>query len=236
VIDQIFGKERFINNITRIKCNPKGFRRKAFGNMTDCVLFYSKTNDYIWNDAREEFSQQQIETLFPKIDKNGRRYTTLPLHGPGETKNGSTGKEWRGKKPPNGSHWQYPPDVLDKLESEGLIEWSINGNPRRIYYAEEAIKKGKKKQDLWEYKDPQYPKYPTEKNLDMLKMIIETSSNPDDIVLDCFAGSGSTLLASEITGRRWIGIDNSEIAIDIILKRLKGLGEKVSFSLYKLNE
>lgn len=236
LMDEIFGQERFINNITRIKCNPKSFKRKAYGNMTDAILFYSKTDNYIWNDQREEFTEEQIKTLFPKVDKEGRHYTTLPLHAPGETLNGPTGKEWKGRKPPKGSHWQYSPEELDKLDEQGLIEWSPTGNPRRIYYAEEAIKKGKKRQDIWEFKDPQYPSYPTEKNLEMLKTIISASSNPDDIVLDCFAGSGTTLVAAEELGRRWIGIDNSKVAIDVAQKRLSSVKELSAFKLYKIQE
>ncbi len=233
LMDEIFGQENFINNITRIKCNPKSFKRKAYGNMTDAILFYSKTDNYIWNDPREEFTEEQIQTLFPKVDKRGRRYTTLPLHAPGETLNGPTGKPWRGRLPPKGSHWQNPPEELDKLDAQGLIEWSPTGNPRRIYYADEARKKGKKRQDIWEFKDPPYPSYPTEKNLEMLKVIVEASSNPDDIVLDCFVGSGTTLVAAEELGRRWIGIDNSKIAVDVVQKRLLAIKRLSAFKLYK---
>lgn len=63
--------------------------------------------------------------------------------------------------------------------------------------------------------------YPTEKNIDMLKRIIETSSCPGDIVLDCFAGSGTTLVAAEELGRQWIGVDIGEEAISAIIKRFK---------------
>ena len=81
--------------------------------------------------------------------------------------------------------------------------------------------KGKPMQDIWEYKDPARPKYPTQKNMDMLKKIILTSSNPDDIVLDCFCGSGTTILAAQELNRNWIGVDKSENSIRIIQNRLK---------------
>ena len=79
---------------------------------------------------------------------------------------------------------------------------------------------GKKAQDILEFKDPQYPQYPTEKNLELLKFIIEASSNKGDIVLDCFAGSGTSVIAAQMLGRNWIAIDQSELAIDVIKKRL----------------
>jgi len=234
LMDKIFGEENFINHIVRIKCNPKNFSRPGYGNIHDMILFYSKTKNYIWNDSREAFSEEEIGRLFPKVDKSGRRYTTTPIHAPGETKSGATGLEWRGIKPPKGRHWRYPPEELDRLDREGLIEWSPRGNPRKITYADEIVQKGKKRQDVWEFKDPPYPIYPTEKNIEMLKVIIQASSNPDDIVLDCFAGSGTSLVAAETLGRRWIGIDNSEIAIETIQNRLLAIRKVSAFEVYKI--
>ena len=223
IMDEVFGVENFRNDITRIKCNPKNFKRTAYGNIKDMILFYSKSKNPIFNDPKEPYSQEDIERLFPKIDKNGRRYTTIPLHAPGETKDGKTGEEWRGIKPPTGRHWRSRPEVLEELDKQGLIEWSKNGNPRRIIYADE--KDGKKKQDIWNYKDSQYPIYPTEKSLDMIQDIILASSNRDSIVMDCFCGSGGTLKVATDLGRNWIGVDNSKKAIEITKKRFN-LNEK----------
>lgn len=220
LMDKIFGQDNFINDITRIKCNPKNFNRKGFGNIKDMILFYSKSKNYIWNDPRQKIEIETNDKRFRSVDKNGRRYTTTPLHAPGETQNGATGQKWRDKLPPVGRHWRCAPKELDKLDRQGLIEWSSTGNPRKKIYADEIMKSGIKLQDIWSYKDPQNPKYPTEKNLDMLKMIILTSSNPGDIVLDAFCGSGSTLLASQELNRAWVGIDASKKAISICKKRL----------------
>lgn len=218
LMDEIFGIENFRNDITRIKCNPKNFKRKGYGNVKDLILFYSKGKNPTWNEPKDDFTEKDIERLFKKTDADGRRYTTIPLHAPGETKNGATGKMWRGIKPPKGRHWRSSPEILEKLEQDGLIEWSKRGVPRRKIFADE--RKGKKKQDIWEYKDAQYPSYPTEKNLKMLKTIISASSNAGDLVLDCFCGSGATLKAAEELGRKWIGIDESDEAIKVCKKRL----------------
>lgn len=80
---------------------------------------------------------------------------------------------------------------------------------------------GKRMQDVWEFKDPQYPVYPTEKNIDMLDLIIRTSSNPQSYVLDCFCGSGTTLKSAQINNRNWIGVDQSLEAINATKKKLK---------------
>jgi len=218
VMDEIFGMENFRNDITRIKCNPKNFQRKAYGNIKDLILFYSKTKNPIWNEPKLPFSEKDKEKLFKKIDKNGRAYTTIPLHAPGETKNGATSGLFKGIKPPKGRHWRCDPQNLEELDRAGLIEWSSNGNPRKIIYADE--KNGKKMQDIWEFKDYQYPDYPTEKNIDLLKLIISASSNNGSIVMDFFCGSGTTLIAAQELNRNWIGIDQSEQAIEKTMIKL----------------
>ncbi len=75
-------------------------------------------------------------------------------------------------------------------------------------------------QDIWTYKDPQNPKYPTEKNMEMLRMIVGASSNAGDIVMDAFCGSGTTLVAAQELNRNWIGLDASRKAISICKERL----------------
>lgn len=222
LLDGVFGQANFVNDITRIKCNPKNFQRNAYGNVKDTILFYQKSPAAIWNEPREAYSEEQLERLFPRTDKHGRRYTTTPLHAPGETRDGPTGRPWKGIPAPKGRHWRYAPDELTRLDDAGLIEWSRTGNPRLIKYADDHEKVGRKRQDVWtDFKDPMYPVYPTEKNLAMLEMIVRTSSREGGLVLDAFCGSGTTLVAAHNTGRRWIGIDVGGVAIQVARKRLK---------------
>ena len=171
MLDEIFGKECFKNDLTRIKSNPKNFDRRAYGNQKDMILFYSKNpKKNIWNEIKETLEENEIESKFPKIDFDGRRYTTIPLHAPGESK-GITGRSWRGMMPPEGRHWRTSPEEFEKMDAAGIIEWSSTGNPRIKKYADEH--KGKKIQDVWSFKDPQYPLYPTQKNQDMIELIIK---------------------------------------------------------------
>ena len=193
-----------------------------------------------WSDFRLPLSDEEVVRQFPKIDKMGRRYATTPLHAKGKTRNAPTGQPWMGLKPPRGRHWRYSPTELSRLDKLGLIEWSWNGNPRKIIFAEEN--KGKKIQDIWDFKDPGFESsvYPTEKNIDLLKRIILGSSQEGDIVLDCFAGSGTTIIAAQELGRQWIGIDINKSAIKVIEKRLLDLekrsglfSQELSFSIYE---
>ena len=220
MMDEVFGMNNFRNDITRIKCNPKNFQRTGYGNIKDLILFYSKSSKPIWNEPKEPYTPEDLVRLFPKV-KKGRRYTTVPIHAPGETENGETSKTFKGLSPPKGRHWRTDVQTLEKWDETGLIEWSSRGNPRKIIFADEQT--GKRVQDIWEYKDPQSPTYPTEKNPDLLDRIIKTSSNPESVVLDCFCGSGTTLKSAHLLNRRWIGIDQSEQAIKATIGKLSAV-------------
>jgi len=70
IMDEVFGPENFRNDITRIKCNPKNFKRKGYGNIKDLILFYTKTNDFTWNEPMESRKDAELERLFNKIDSD----------------------------------------------------------------------------------------------------------------------------------------------------------------------
>lgn len=222
LMDEIFGLSNFRNDITRIKCNPKNFDRLGYGNIKDMILFYTKTATPIWNEPRLSYTDSDLERLYPKKDEKGRRYTTVPIHAPGETQNGKSSLPFKGILPPKGRHWRTDVETMEQWDMQGLIEWSSTGNPRKKIFADE--REGKRVQDIWEFKDPQYPVYPTEKNSDMLELIINTSSDSNSIVLDCFCGSGSTLKAAQSLGRNWIGVDQSNLAIQATRKKIDALG------------
>ena len=235
ILDEVFGEANFLNEITRIKCNPKNFARKAYGNYTDVIFFYAKEKDKnIFNDITIPLTEDEVQKAFEKIDEKGMRYTTHPLHAPGVTRDGVTGAEWNGMLPPEGRHWRYKPEVLDELLANDKIEISKTGNPRKKVYA--CDHKGKKQQDLWEYKDKgvKYTTYPTEKNIDMLRYIIENSSNEGSIIMDAFAGSFKFLVEGYEMKRNVIGIDSNESAI---ITGLKNFSDKnLPINYYELRE
>ena len=225
LMDSVFGARNFRNSITRIKCNPKNFDRYSYGNIKDTILFYSVSPNRIkWHPQEEPLTDQDAVARYPLVDEQGRRYATTPLHAPGTTRNGPTGGPWRGVPPPAGRHWRYPPDRLEELDAQGLIAWSSTGNPRKKIYAQDSA--GKLPQDVWVYKDPQRPSYPTQKNAAMLERIICTSSDPGDTVLDCYAGSGSTLLQAARLGRRFIGMDDAPSSWETVANRMESEGIK----------
>jgi adenine-specific DNA-methyltransferase len=223
MLDEIFGANHFQGMITRKKCKPKNYTRKTYGNISDYILFYTKSDDPTWNRPYDDWTDEKILKEYQFVEENsGRRYKKVPIHAPG-VRNGSTGQAWRGMMPPPGKHWQYVPSTLDEMDAKGEIYWSSTGNPRRKVYLEDS--KGIPVQDIWlDYLDinNQNTKgtgYPTEKNPDLIKRLIKASSEVGDLVLDAFAGSGTTLVAADELSRNWIGIDCSEEAIHTILNR-----------------
>ncbi|MBN1796743.1 MAG: site-specific DNA-methyltransferase [Sedimentisphaerales bacterium] len=222
VMDEIFGNNNYRNLIVRKKCNPKNYTRKTYGNIADFILFYTKTDEYIWNRPIGPLSEDSTKEYRYVEPETGRRFMKVPIHAPG-IRNGETGKPWRGKMPPPGKHWQYTPMTLDKMDEKGEIFWSKHGNPRRKVYLDEHIGVGV--QDIWlDFRDAhnqniEITGYPTEKNPDLLRRIIEASSNPGGLVLDCFAGSGTTPAVANELGRNWIAADNSVEALKVILER-----------------
>lgn len=223
IMDEVFGEKNFRNMIVRKKCSSKNYTKNQYPNLNDYILFYSKTDKYIWNTPSVPASEEWINKEYTKSDTKGR-YKLVPIHAPG-VRNGETGKMWKGMYPPKGKHWQQTPDKLDTLDKNGEIHWSKTGNPRRKVYLPEN--KQRPLTDYWDqYRDAHHQSikitgYPTEKNLSMLKAIVEASSNKGDIVLDPFNGSGTTIHAASDLCRKWIGIDQSFTAAEATLNRMK---------------
>lgn len=122
--------------------------------------------------------------------------------------------------------------------AEGRIEFRRTGMPVYKRYLDEQP--GVPLQDVWSdirltSADKERLGYPTQKPTALLERILVASSNPGDIVLDPFAGCGTTIDAAQKLDRRWIGIDITTIAVDLIDARLRlTYGESVKSS-YKIH-
>lgn len=225
IMDEVFGEKNFRNLIARKKCHSKNYTRKQYGNVVDYILFYSKSEKMKWNRPYEKENIYSFEQRFPRVDTlTGRRYALVPIHAPG-VRNGETGKPWRTMMPPKGKHWQVTPTELEALDARGEIYWSPTGNPRRKIFADHN--KGVPVQDLWvkftDFRNQNMKEtgYPTEKNAAMMRRIVEASSDMGDLILDCFCGSGTTLAIAQQLGRRWIGVDSSDLAVETTLARIQ---------------
>jgi DNA modification methylase len=221
----LFGITNFKNEIvwqrTKSHNDPK-----QYGRIHDTILFYAKTKDYTWNPQYLEYDDSYIEQAFKNEDEKGR-YQTQPLHAskPG----GDTSYEWKGQYPPKGRFWAFSKDHMEQMDKEGRIVYSRNGVPRYKIYVNDA--KGRPLQDVWidipgmhQTGGDEKLGYPTQKPEALLSRIIKTSSNPNDIILDPFCGCGTALAVAQKLKRRWIGVDVSPTACNLMEKRLRSIG------------
>jgi adenine specific DNA methylase Mod len=228
IMDEIFGKENFINEIVWKRKGGMSGSVNKYENCTDQIYFYSKTQDYIFNQQHSldsEHTQEYIEERFIFIDeKTGRKYMKSPLVKPHEP-NPNTMYDYKGYSHP-AFGWSITKDKMEQLEKEG-----------RLYFPEDKSQRISKKIFLDEYKGQpinnlwtdvyvinpmakERLEYGTQKPEALLNRIISTSSNPDSIVADFFAGSGTTGAVAEKLGRKWIVADLGKPACMITRKRL----------------
>jgi len=123
---------------------------------------------------------------------------------------------------------------MERLDRENKLHFTRAGGIRLKRYLEDTA--GVPLQALWDDIPPINSQaterlgYPTQKPLALLERVIEASSNPGDIVLDPFAGCGTTIAAAQKLGRRWLGIDITHLSISLLKYRLKDMfGDAASF-------
>lgn len=210
LLDAIFGngqngKAGFRNEIVWKRYGSHNDAAVKYGNVHDCILFYSKSEKYTWpGTEREPYDEEYLKRAYSNKDSTGK-YTTAPLHARGLA-GGGYDYTWRGVT----DTWRFPTERLDELARQGLIHWPKNGQiPRRKVYL--APDKGTPLRDL--ITDigiagrTERTGYPTQKPVALAERIIAASSNPGDVVLDCFAGCAYTAVAAERLGRRWVACD-----------------------------
>ena len=236
VMDAIFGASNFRNEIVWDRVRGLSSISKNFRKAHDIILRYAKADSYTftnqYKDKDENYAKQ-----FNKKDDLGL-YTSAKLLGSG-TRNGETGRSWRGIDPnvhgKSGSHWIYKLGKLDELDKQGRVLWpkKTGGTPRVKYYLHES--RGIKVTDVWadisaiESNSNESLGYQTQKPITLLERIIKASSNEGDTTLDPFCGCGTAIHASQKLNRNWIGIDITHLAIGLIEKRMRdAFGMKVN--------
>lgn len=230
VMDEVFGKNNFRNEII---VNKSGRPTEAIGqyhSSSDFLLFYSKTqNCYFKNFEIPRVNPQWRAMHLPgvrwtKIDK---RYLHLYKNDIVERNDEfyTRARIFFGKEmlPPEGRHWAINQENIVKLGKEGRIKLNEKGNPISVESDTQKI------HDNWTdipgYS--QYWDYPTENSEQLLERVIVGSSEPGDLILDAFAGSGTTGAVAEKLGRRWIMIDCGKLAIYTMQKRLLNLRKEI---------
>ena len=234
LLDAIFGAD---NRRNEIVWNRSGGRSdsKKWGRVSDHLLFYTKSAAYTWNQQFQPLNPDYVSKNYVYDDGDGRGlYRKLPLHAAG-VRTGESGAIWRGYEPGlHNRHWATPTkgnmhnyivgnelipgwpselpsvqDRLDALDAIDLVVHSASYLPEIKTYlsSSRGIAATDFIGDIPMAAGAESTGYATQKPLELYERIIKASSNPDEVVLDIFAGCATTAVAAERLGRQWVACD-----------------------------
>lgn len=227
VLDEVFGEAGFRREIIW-KCSSAHSDSDAVAPIHQNIYFYSRSPKFVYNEQYQAYDEQYLKTHYIKVHpKNGRRFEDDNLTAYG-LKGGGYDYVWKGVR----KLWRCPEETMAKLDKEGRVYYTKNGVARYVRYLDEMP--GLVLQDVWTDLPPvnsqalEKVDYPTQKPEALLERIIKAFSNEGDLVLDAFAGSGTTPAVAEKLGRRWIAMDCGKLSIYTIQKRLFNLKKDIA--------
>ena len=244
ILDEIFGQERHLNDVVWKRTSARS-DAVFWGPIHDTILFYTKTEEYVWNKVYQAYEEKYLDAKYSNSDERGR-YRTDNLTAAG-LRNGHSGKSWKGFNPSeHGGHWSINREAvksivgkekaatlttqekLDLLDKNNYIYWP--SRPKSGEQGRPQFKKylgaGVAIQDIITDIPPvnsqaqERVDYPTQKPEALLQRIIQASSDEGALILDCLCGSGTTAVAAEKLNRRWIVCDLGRFSIHTTRKRL----------------
>ena len=228
LMDVIFGLSSYRNVISwrRSTSDAKIVHQTgnlSWGSNTDTLLFYGDRKILPYRDLDES----EVEDKFPKVDEKGDRYNTAtPLFlVPSSGRRPNQEYEWMGFNPKNG--WRFTKERLEEEHAKGNVVITETGDGGRKIERRSYLRdyKGVPVGDIWtdipNVTGRARTDYPTQKPLKLLERIIKASSKEGEVVLDPFCGCATAPVAAEKLNRRWIGIDLSDMAYDLVKYRLR---------------
>jgi len=232
MMDEIFGRENFVAAVIWQKAHSARNDATQFSVDHDYILVYSRNPD--WRPyllARDETMNARYSN--PDNDPRGP-WQAGDLTANGFRKNGNyaiatpSGRVIPG--PPPGGCWRYPEERFKELLVDNRIHWRKGGagEPRIKRFLSE-VKQGRVPRTFWpndevghsqdakqEIKDlvPVVQPFATPKPERLLERVLKIATEPGDVVLDCFLGSGTTAAVAHKTGRQWVGVEQSAVTLE----------------------
>lgn len=232
VLDGVFGKENYRNEISWLRSQPKSHATTNFPNCRDIIFRYAKTDNAKFFKVYTEHDPEYVGNFYRFTDENGRRYRLGDLTNPNKNRPNLT-YEFLGVT----RVWRWTKERMHKAYADGMIVQSKPGVvPQFKRYLDEMH--GQPVTDNWDDIEHLHGSnaetlgYPTQKPLALLERIIQASSNEGDIILDPFCGCGTAVHAAQKLNRQWIGIDITHLAISLIEKRLREAFPGIQFEVY----
>jgi adenine-specific DNA-methyltransferase len=241
VLDEIFGAERFVNEIVWKRQTAKGDVTQGamhMGRIHESIFVYTKSPQYTWKMQYVPYEERYLETHYRNIEPDtNRRFELDNLIAPGGAAKGNPNYEFLGVR----RFWRYKRERMDELYKAGrIIQPSPGAVPRYKRYLDEMP--GLALQDVWtdinaiNSQAIEAVGYATQKPAALLDRILKLSSNEDDLVFDCFVGGGTTAAVAEKLNRRWIACDLGRFAIHTTRKRLLSIPGVRPFAVQNLGK
>ena len=226
LMDAIFGTGKFRSEIAWKRSgahNDARQGRRQHGRIHDVLLFYTKTDDWIWNPQHTPYDREYIEKSYRHVEEGtGRRFRLDNLTGPGGAAKGNPRYELMGIT----RYWRYSQEKMQELVDAGrVVQTALGRVPAYKRYLDEMP--GVSIQDIWTDISPIQSQskervgYPTQKPIALLDRIIKASSNEGDTILDPFCGCATACVSAERLQRQWVGIDLSPLAAKLVQSRLQ---------------
>jgi adenine-specific DNA-methyltransferase len=217
VLDDIFGREAFVNEIVwQGAIGDSSAKNKKFIKSHDTIFFYRKNPaKIVWNDVFQDFAESNEKRL--KTDEHGQ-YRLGPIDNPGG--GGYQYDLGLGEKSPAGGY-RMPLETARQWLIEGLLVVKAGTVPqKKIYLNPEGVRCRDVWSDVSTLQKGETTGYATQKPKKLVERMIKAATNEGDLVADFFCGSGTSAAVAESMGRRWIASDLGKPAVMISRKRL----------------
>jgi adenine-specific DNA-methyltransferase len=241
ILDEVFGADRYVNEIiwkrqTAHSDVTQG--AKHMGRLHDTIFLYTKSENFQWSMQYTPYSDDYFQAFYKYVEpETGRRYRLSDATAPGKSLKGNPYYEFLGVK----RYWRFSKKKMQELYEQGrIVQTKPGAVPAQKRYADEMP--GVPLQDLWldikpiQAQAAERVGYDTQKPEALLERILRLSSKEDDLVLDCFAGSGTTAVVAEKLGRRWIVCDLGRFSIHTTRKRLLSIPGVKPFAVQNLGK
>lgn len=240
--DEIFARKNFVTCFVWEK--DKGRRNDTdISTAHDYIYLYSKNRE-IWRKTRNLLPRTEAQISRYKNPDNDPRGPWLQGDN-GTAKSGNEKSRYpitlpsgRVVVPPLGNYWRFSRENFEEALNENRVYFGVNGDgmpiikrylsnvkdgivPRTWLTAEEVGTNQSAKRDHLRKLLPEIEPFPTPKPEELLKYILSIATNPGDLVLDSFLGSGTTAAVAHKMGRHWIGIELGQHAYTHCLPRLR---------------
>jgi adenine-specific DNA-methyltransferase len=235
--DEVFGRACFITTIVWEKADSPRNSARQFSSDHDYILVYSKNPD--WTPQRLPRTEES-DSIYSNPDDDprgvwlpGDPYANKPYSKGLYTMHGPSGRAF---KPPPGRYWRVSEEKLRELDQDGRVWWGPTGEarpsikrylaevsdlvPRTLWHKQDAGSNRTSKNEMRAL-FPGDESFTTPKPEKLLERLLLIATQVGDLVLDSFAGSGTTGAVAQKMGRRWIMIELGEHAHTHIIPRLK---------------